>query len=931
VNAADDIPFLPPVAPDPYEDSISARAATYAEETLRLLARQLLKVVERRRPDVAAVLKGESDWPGPESETLRGTLEAFGIWFQLASIAEEMAGMRRRRMIERERGDDFVPGTFANVFREAAQGKIAPDEIQQMLDHAKVCPVITAHPTEAKRVTVLEIHRRVYLILLQLEAERWTPREREDFEHQLEVELDILWMTGELRIEKPTVDAEVAWGIHFFREALFEQTPVVMEKLERALKAAYPEHRFELPRILSYGSWIGGDRDGNPFVTNTVTRDALNAYRLAALTRMTERLRTVRNQLSIAAHSIEPDEGFLRVLENLLAECPNGARIRERNPGEIFRQFVACMIEKLDATTNAAQSLAIPTAGVFAYRQPDEFIDDLATLENGLVRSGCHLPAEDLVRPLRYEAMAFRFCTVSLDVRQNSGVVNSLVAKYWEKVTGRDAKEYEQTDEAARREFLQRELESLSIDGDALDARELERTDTVATFRLLREAKRDLDRKSIGSFILSMTTSVSDLLSVYLVAKMTGLCEPAAGGEVCRLRIVPLLETIDDLRRGPEILAALFDIPLVKRSLEIHGNTQEIMIGYSDSNKDGGFFASNWELYNAQEQLTQIGRDRGIRISFFHGRGGSVSRGGAPTGRAIAAQPDGSVDARMRVTEQGEVVSFKYANRGTAAYNLELLTASVFEHTLKSGREEVLTLHSEHRETLDRLSAASVEAYRSLSQHPGLVDYYREASPVEELALLNIGSRPARRTGAKTLSDLRAIPWVFAWTQNRHLVPGWFGFGSALSAFRDEHDGEGDSVLRQMYEQVRLFRLICDEVEKSLTLMDLEVVNAYSQLVADRSTREEVLALVMTELEKTEEMVRWMNGDQEFGARFPRHRRSLLRRKPILRQVGLEQVALLERFRERRARGEDEKTLGETLVPLLLSINCVASGLGWTG
>lgn len=931
MNAADEIPFLPPVTPDPYEDSISARAATYAEETLRLLARQLLKVIDRRRPDVAAVLKGETEWPGPESESLRGTLEAFGIWFQLASIAEEMAGMRRRRMIERERGDDHVPGTFANVFREAAQAKISPEEVQRMLDHAKVCPVITAHPTEAKRVTVLEIHRRVYLILLQLEAERWTPREREDFEHKLEVELDILWMTGELRIEKPTVSAEVAWGIHFFREALFEQTPVMMEKLERALQVAYPEHDFDLPRTLSFGSWIGGDRDGNPFVTNTVTRDALNAYRLAALKRMAARLRMVRNQLSIAAHSIEPDPAFLRVLENLLAECPEGDRIRERNPGEIFRQFVGAMLEKLQATTAAADSLAIPTAGVFAYRQPDEFIDDLTTLENGLIRSGCELPARDLVRPLRYEAMAFRFCTVSLDVRQNSGVINSLVASYWEKVTGTPAEQYADTSESERLEFLERELESLSIDGDELDARELERTDTVATFRLLRDAKRDLDRKSIGSFILSMTTSVSDLLSVYLVAKMTGLCEPGPGGEVCRLRIVPLLETIDDLRRGPEIVAALFDIPLVKRSLEIHGNTQEIMIGYSDSNKDGGFFASNWELYNAQEQLTRVGRDRGIRISFFHGRGGSVSRGGAPTGRAIAAQPDGSVDARMRVTEQGEVVSFKYANRGTALYNLELLTASVFEHTLKSGREAGLTLGAEHREALNRLSSASVEAYRTLSRHPGLVDYYREASPVEELTLLNIGSRPARRTGAKTLSDLRAIPWVFAWTQNRHLVPGWFGFGSALTALREEGEGEADRLLRQMYEQVRLFRLICDEVEKSLTLVDLEVVNAYSRLVADRSTREEILAIVMAELEKTEEMVRWLNGGQEFGARFPRHRRSLLRRGPILRQVGLEQVALLERFRERRAAGESDDQLAETLVPLLLSINCVASGLGWTG
>lgn len=931
MNDLSNIPFLPPLKADPYEDSISTRAAAYAEETLQLLARVLLRVVERRRPDVAAVLTNEVPWPGPESESLRGTLEAFGIWFQLASIAEEMAGMARRRMIERERGVDHVPGTYATIFREAAREGISPQEVQKILDDAKICPVITAHPTEAKRVTVLEIHRRVYLILLQLESERWTPREREDFEQQLEVELDLLWMTGELRIEKPSVSDEVAWGVHFFREALFEQTPALMEKLERALAAAYPEHEFKLPRVLSFGSWIGGDRDGNPFVTNTVTRDALNAYRLAILKRLRERLRVVRNQLSIAVHAIEPDPAFLLVLENLLAECPSGEQIKDRNPGEVFRQFTGAMIAKLDATSDAAERLAIPTAGVFAYRQSDELIDDLNQLELGLERSGCGALAEHLVRPLRYEAMAFRFCTVSLDVRQNSGVINSLVASYWEKVVGQPAEDYQKLSESDRLAFIERELGNLTLNRDGFDARELERTDTVATFKLVRDAKRDLDRKSIGCFILSMTTSVSDLLAVYLVAKMTGLCEPAEQGEVCKIRIVPLLETIEDLRAGPEILEGLLANPLVKRSVAFHGNAQEVMIGYSDSNKDGGFFASNWELYNAQERLTQVGRKVGVGISFFHGRGGSVSRGGAPTGRAIAAQPDGSIGGRMRVTEQGEVVSFKYANRGTAIYNLELLTASVFEHTLKSGREAVLNLADENRQALDTLSQLSCEAYRHLSQHPGLVDYYREASPVEELTLLNIGSRPARRTGAKTLSDLRAIPWVFAWTQNRHMVPGWFGFGSALSEFRSANGAAGDRLLRQMYEQVRLFRLICDEVEKSLTLVDHEVVDAYANLVANTTTRDEILGMVRTELEKTEGMVRWINGNQEFGTRFPRHRRSLLRRKPILRQIGMEQVALLERFRDRRASGEDDAKLAETLVPLLLSINCIAAGLGWTG
>ena len=776
MSAAFDNALLPPVEVDPYEDSISTRAAQYAEDNLRLLASCLLNVVTRRQPEVARVMTGAAPWPGPTSGALHGTLEAFGIWFQLASIAEEMAGMRRRRMIERERGVDQVRGTFAHVFQDAANAGVGIDEIQSLLDHAKVCPVITAHPTEAKRVTVLEIHRRVYLILLQLESDRWTPRERADFERKLEAELDLLWSTGELRIEKPTVTDEVSWGIHYFREALFEQTPVLIDKLDDALRAAYPDETYKIPRILSFGSWIGGDRDGNPFVTNTVTRDALTAYRVASLKRLRERLRMIRNRLSIAAHSIEPSAAFSRILENTLIECPDAEAVRERNPGEIFRQFVACMLIKLDATATAAENLAIPTAGVFAYRRADELIEDLAQLERGLIESNCALAAEELVRPLRYEAMAFRFCTVSLDIRENSTMVHRAVASYWAKVTGRLSDDWLQLDAVERQAFLESELNSLTIDGDQLDAREFDSSDTITTFRLVRDAKRDLDQKSIGSFILSMTTSAADILAVYLIAKITGLCEPTEDGEVCRLRIVPLLETIDDLRNGPAIMDELFSNDLVRRSLKVHGDTQEIMIGYSDSNKDGGFFASNWELHNAQRQLTDCGHRHQTHISFFHGRGGSVSRGGAPTGRAIAAQPIGSIDARMRVTEQGEVVSFKYANRGTALYNLELLTASVFEHTLKSGREQELKLSEDHYQALSDLSASSVAAYRQLSSLPGLVDYYRDASPVEELALLNIGSRPARRTGAKTLHDLRAIPWVFAWTQNRHLIPGWFGF-----------------------------------------------------------------------------------------------------------------------------------------------------------
>ncbi len=345
-----------------------------------------------------------------------------------------------------------------------------------------------------------------------------------------------------------------------------------------------------------------------------------------------------------------------------------------------------------------------------------------------------------------------------------------------------------------------------------------EAVETIDMFRQVAELRRGLDREAFGSFILSMTRSVDDVLGAYLLAKEGGAFLDTTGKEICPLPIVPLFETIADLRAAPAIMAELLNIPLVRRSAHWQGGVQEVMIGYSDSNKDGGFVASNWELAKAQSKLTKVGREAGVAIAFFHGRGGSVSRGGAPTGRAIAAQPAGSIRGRFRVTEQGEVVSSKYANRGTAAYQMELLAASVLEHALKSEREEALQPRFEFDDAFEALSGASRAAYTRLISHPDLVTYFQAASPLEEISLLNIGSRPARRFGARSLSDLRAIPWVFAWAQNRHMITSWYGVGSAIQNFIAVRGDKGEALLKRMFHESRLFRLIVDEVEKALLL-----------------------------------------------------------------------------------------------------------------
>jgi phosphoenolpyruvate carboxylase len=463
--------------------------------------------------------------------------------------------------------------------------------------------------------------------------------------------------------------------------------------------------------------------------------------------------------------------------------------------------------------------------------------------------------------------------------------------------------------------------------GAAAPAPADEFAETFGMFRLVRRLREEIDREAFGAFVLSMTQSVGDVLGAYLLAKVGGLFADTAGVESCTLPIVPLFETIDDLQRAPAIMRELLGVPLVKRSVRAQGGVQEVMIGYSDSNKDGGFLTSNWELYKAQIKLTRVGKELGVPIAFFHGRGGSVSRGGAPTGRAIAAQPAGSIQGRMRITEQGEVVSFKYANRGTAQYQIELLAASVVEHTLKSEREEALVPTAEFDEAMEALSGAAQAAYRRLVDHPDLLPYYQAASPLEEISLLNLGSRPARRFGARSLSDLRAIPWVFAWSQNRHFVPGWFGMGSGVLTFLQVRGERGAALIRRMFGDSRLFRLIVDEVEKTLSYVDLEMAREYAELVPDERVRATVFPLIEEEYQRTVEAVLRISSATELAERFPRFRRKLARRLPILNQISRQQIELLRRFRE----SGSDKSQEELLSALLLSINCIATGFGATG
>ena len=904
--------------------SISERVSKYGDEVSELIFNSLLDVIRKRSPEIEPIILGEQELRNANETLLTHALQAYGIWFQLLSILEQHVNEKRLRLIETDIGHDQVPGTFAQVISQAASEGVSAEQLQKVFEHSSILPTITAHPTEAKRVTVLEIHHRIYMLLKQLEKDRTTPRERDMLKQKVRDEIDLLWLTGEIRLEKPTVQQEVSWGMHFFKESLYEGVVELYSELERVLTACYPEHSFNIPAFFQFGSWIGGDRDGNPFVTTDVTEHAVKQSAKATLQHYLAELKELGSYLSIANHSVELPEEFYQQLDNILDKSGESESIKSRNPGEVFRQIVYCIIKRL--TANLYQ-LSTDSKQAISYRSAGEVAADLRVIEDGLVAAKCESLCSNYIRPFRHAIEAFGFHTTSLDLRQNSTVTTQALQDIWQ--AQHDADQEPPTKESKEwRDWLLEKLQE-PIDRLPQFSTLSEMSDaTLELMRLIVNLQEKVDRDAFGVFILSMTQSSEDIIGVYLLAKYAGLFTDAKHVESCRILVVPLLETIDDLRNGPEILEDLLDIPFVRRTINEFGGHQEIMVGYSDSNKDGGCVCSTWEVSKAQTMIYQAGQKHDIQISFFHGRGGSVSRGGAPAGRAIAAQPAGTINGRMRVTEQGEVVSSKFANREVAEQQMELLAASVLSHTLFSAQDPNLQKRSEYDEIMESLSASSQVTYRGLVECPGLVDFYQYASPVEELTLMKIGSRPARRFGASSLDDLRAIPWVFAWTQNRLMVTGWYGYGSAVQQLLNDQGEKGLSMLHEMFEQCPIFRLITDNVEKMLFLTDFDVANEYASLVEDKTSRDEIMGLIKQERELAEQMILKVTQETELCKRFPNFHDTMTARINGIKQIGLEQVKLVKQFRDPDSTTSNAQ---ENLVPLLLSINCVAAGLGWTG
>ncbi|WP_232816584.1 phosphoenolpyruvate carboxylase [Paracoccus zhejiangensis] len=871
------------IQPPPVEDSDDY--ATRLRAGLQDLWREVLL---RRAPRVAGDLDAGRAIAIPRDNGAVPYLQAFNIWFQLLRIADDNAAMRERRKAETDLGAASVPGSFAKVREELGAAGLSGGQ-----GGLVVGPTLTAHPTEAKRVTVLEIHRRIYRTLVALETQRWTPRERAQLTDDLQSEIDLLWMTGELRLERPTLSDEIEWGIQFFRDSIFDTIPILYDRYVAAGFA--PE---TIPAI-RFHSWIGGDRDGNPNVTTKATAEAMARNRAATLEKYSAVLLDAAARISISSSIVTlPPEDRI-ALEALVAETTGG---QGRNPGEIFRQALTVIRDRIEAMRE----------GRSGYRDVNEFIGDLKLVEQGLESIGAEHLSHRHVRPIRWQAQSFGFRMAVLDVRQNSTVTTDVLSEIWSR-DGATAPDYGSVDWSAR---LRAELASQSL--QEIDPATLsdQGAELISLLRLMRDTRESVDREAVGPFILSMTRSTDDLLGVYLLARYAGF-----GAETLDLRVVPLFETIADLRAAPGILADFLDVPLARRSIRKSGGDRlEVMLGYSDSNKDGGFLCSTWELEKAQRGILRTLANYGLTPAYFHGRGGSVSRGGAPTERAIAAQPPGTVAGQMRITEQGEVVSAKYANRGSALNSLEVLASSVLLHSAGGRKAAVMP---EFDDALEGLAGMSQTAYSTLLHRPGFVEYFQQASPVEELAMLKIGSRPARRFGAKSLADLRAIPWVFAWSQNRHLITGWYGFGTAIGSFRKIRGRDGDELLARMFQKSPLFQLMVDEVEKSLFQADMEIATRYASLVEDAAIRSAILDDIQSEYRRSTQAVLWLTQTDTLALRFPNMRERFDRLRAPMLDIHALQVDLL---REVRSQGAPKLS-----VPLLQTMNCIATGLGWTG
>jgi phosphoenolpyruvate carboxylase len=777
---------------------------------------------------------------------------------------------------------------------------ITEQQVLLWLRQVEVTVVFTAHPTEVARRTVLFKRRRIAGELERLDGLPLTEREAENREQAITAEITALWQTDEVRRRRPTVSDEIRMGLDYYPTVLFETLPKVYEDLADDFHEAYGSELsgHELPRLLRFGSWIGGDRDGNPYVTPECTRDALQFARQTMLDHYIKRIDDLIWRLSASSLQVEMSKELQLSLEDYDKQIYPGPNLKRHSPNEVYRRYLDYVLARLGSSRSEPEDRN-------AYRDADHFAHDLGLVRESLVANGGERLARSLLDPLLRQVETFGFHLHTLDIRQHARV-------------------HGQAREEISRIAVQ---QSQAIDGQTLGLPEKPSRETLSvldSLRMVSELKRTYPPQAIRSYVISGTRSAADLLSLIGLAELSDVHVAASeDGVDPGLMLVPLFESIEDLRNSPAICRALWTSADYAPLLESWGRQQEVMLGYSDSNKDGGMLTSTWEIFKAHRALQLVAEECAVKLTLFHGRGGTVGRGGGPTHHAIVAQPAGAFSGKLKITEQGEVMNWKYSDAVLAERSLELMVAASLEVLWRSS-EPSSDMADKWEATMEALSQDAFGFYREMiADNPDVLPYFEEGTPFRELEHVRIGSRPARRDQGRGLSDLRAIPWGFGWMQSRHVLPAWFGVGFALDRFA-RGGTKQERSLQQMLDQFPLFDDLIHNVEMGLAKADLSIARLYAGLVADESLRERVFGMVAEEFERTKRVVLRLTGQTRLLEKNPVLARSIRLRNPYVDPLSLIQVALLRRKRD----GEDDENLNYALAA---TINGIAAGLRNTG
>jgi phosphoenolpyruvate carboxylase len=825
---------------------------------------------------------------------------AFAFYFELINLAE--TNHRKRRRLSLQLSGEAQRGSLRGTLRAMRGAGISGEEALDWLRSICVTPVFTAHPTEiARRVVTFKRHR-IADLLEQLDRIPLSDEQLEQFEESLTAEITALWETDEVRTRRPTVRDEVNMGLDYFDASIYETLPRLYAEVAAAFEAEYGLciNVAEMPLLLSFGSWIGGDRDGNPFVTPQVTREALQMARENLLAHYQRRLGTMLDLLTSSAQQAPVGSALQQQLKSYL-EAVN-ASFGERFEHEYYRRFVSCIRARLASLgTDAAPDPAL--AGLPGYKSASEFLEDLQLVHASLMENRGPRLARALVDPLILEVRTYGLHLQTLDIRQHARLHTAALeeAGAWKC-------------DPARASSVPAPLSAASAD-------------VIDTFRAIAELKASSAPEAIRHYVISGAASAEDVMNVVWLARLGGV--RVEGSETDPgLMPVPLFESIEDLRNAPAICRELWQSPSYRQLLESWGNTQEVMLGYSDSNKDGGMLTSTWEIFRAHRALHEVASECGVRLRLFHGRGGTVGRGGGPTHRAIYAQPAGAFTGAIRITEQGEVLNWKYSDVILAERNLELMIAASLDALARPNARDphghfTGVLAPEWEAAFGELSDTAFSFYREhILDNPDVLQYFEEGTPMAELEHAKIGSRPSRRGGRRSLSDLRAIPWVFGWTQSRQLVPAWFGVGHALASYAEKPGGA--TVLATMAREFPLFIDLVRNVEMALAKSDFGIAALYASLVTDSGVRNRVFSKLEAEFRRTRQSILAITGQSELLENNQVLARSIRLRNPYVDPISLIQVDLLRRKRA----GDDSDAINRALSA---TINGIAAGLRNTG